>query len=188
MGKEFSITPRTVPLVETRYRRIVTPIPHPDSVPTLEKLRHFEPQLRVDVFGIGIRAREHVDQCAILVAQFQGRAYRPIDAVGDRRHADEVEQGQPAQRDVRAVRFGEEAEGEEARLRPDERSEAFRDAGQIPLLAVFADRARDELGPSAAAAHGGDAATFDCGCVLRNFAMVLRVGVLDAAESGAPPT
>lgn len=44
MGKEFSITPRTVPHVETKYRRIVTPIPHPDSVPTLEKLRHFEPQ------------------------------------------------------------------------------------------------------------------------------------------------
>ena len=44
MGKEFSITPRAVPRVETRYRRIVTKLPHPDSVPTLEKLRHFEPQ------------------------------------------------------------------------------------------------------------------------------------------------
>jgi len=44
MGKEFSIKPRTVPRIETKYRRIVTPIPHPDSVPTLEKLRHFEPQ------------------------------------------------------------------------------------------------------------------------------------------------
>lgn len=44
MGKEFSITPRTVPHVETKYRRIVTPVPHPDSVPTLEKLRRFEPQ------------------------------------------------------------------------------------------------------------------------------------------------
>ncbi|MBI5772840.1 MAG: aspartate aminotransferase family protein [Verrucomicrobia bacterium] len=44
MGKEFSITPRTVPHVETKYRRIVTPVPHPDSVPTLEKLRLFEPQ------------------------------------------------------------------------------------------------------------------------------------------------
>ncbi len=44
MGKEFSITPRTVPQVETRFRRIVTQIPHPDSVPTLEKLRKFEPQ------------------------------------------------------------------------------------------------------------------------------------------------
>ena len=44
MGKEFSITPREVPHVETRFRRIATKIPHPDSVPTLEKLRHFEPQ------------------------------------------------------------------------------------------------------------------------------------------------
>ena len=44
MGKEFSITPRDVPRVETKYRRIVTPLPHPDSVPTIEKLRRFEPQ------------------------------------------------------------------------------------------------------------------------------------------------
>ena len=44
MGREFSITPRQVPRVETTYRRIVTPLPHPDSVPTLEKLRRFEPQ------------------------------------------------------------------------------------------------------------------------------------------------
>jgi 4-aminobutyrate aminotransferase-like enzyme len=43
MGKEFSITPRDVPRVETKYRRIVTPLPHPDSVATLEKLRQFEP-------------------------------------------------------------------------------------------------------------------------------------------------
>ncbi|MBI3852109.1 MAG: aspartate aminotransferase family protein [Verrucomicrobia bacterium] len=43
MGKEFSITPRKVPRVETKYRRIVTPLPHPDSVPTLKKLRQFEP-------------------------------------------------------------------------------------------------------------------------------------------------
>src|SRR6266481_3239752 len=44
MGKEFSTTPRSVPRVETRYRRILTPVPHPDSVATLEKLRQFEPQ------------------------------------------------------------------------------------------------------------------------------------------------
>ena len=44
MGNEFSIIPRTVPRVETKYRRIVTPLPHPDSVPTIEKLRRFEPQ------------------------------------------------------------------------------------------------------------------------------------------------
>jgi 4-aminobutyrate aminotransferase-like enzyme len=44
MGKEFSIKPRNVPQVETKYRRIITALPHPDSVPTLEKLRRFEPQ------------------------------------------------------------------------------------------------------------------------------------------------
>ena len=44
MGKEFSITPRQVPRVETKFRRIFTPIPHPDSIATLEKLRKFEPQ------------------------------------------------------------------------------------------------------------------------------------------------
>jgi 4-aminobutyrate aminotransferase-like enzyme len=44
MGKEFSITPREVPRVETRHRRIVTALPHPDSLPTLEALRKFEPQ------------------------------------------------------------------------------------------------------------------------------------------------
>ena len=44
MGKEFSITPLEVPRVETKYRRIVTLLPHPDSVATLEILREFEPQ------------------------------------------------------------------------------------------------------------------------------------------------
>src|SRR4051794_21047153 len=44
MGKEFSITPRPVPPVETRHRRIATPLPHPDSVPVLERLRKSEPQ------------------------------------------------------------------------------------------------------------------------------------------------
>jgi 4-aminobutyrate aminotransferase/(S)-3-amino-2-methylpropionate transaminase len=44
MGKEFSLDPRKVPRVETRFRRIVTPLPVPDSLPILEKLRAFEPQ------------------------------------------------------------------------------------------------------------------------------------------------
>ena len=43
MGKEFSITPRDVPHVETKYRRIATALPHPDSLTTIEKLRTFEP-------------------------------------------------------------------------------------------------------------------------------------------------
>src|SRR5438094_214717 len=44
MGKEFSITPRVVPRVETKHRRIISKLPHPDSIATLEKLRQFEPQ------------------------------------------------------------------------------------------------------------------------------------------------
>ena len=44
MGKEFDMTPRSVPRVETAFRRIISPLPHPDSVPTLERLRQFEPQ------------------------------------------------------------------------------------------------------------------------------------------------
>lgn len=44
MGKEFSIIPQNVPLVDTKYRRIATALPHPDSVATLETLRRFEPQ------------------------------------------------------------------------------------------------------------------------------------------------
>jgi 4-aminobutyrate aminotransferase / (S)-3-amino-2-methylpropionate transaminase / 5-aminovalerate transaminase len=43
MGKEYSITPVTVPVVHTRYRTIISELPHPDSVVTLEKLRHLEP-------------------------------------------------------------------------------------------------------------------------------------------------
>ncbi len=44
MGKEFSIIPRAVAPVETKYRRIKSPLPPPDSLPVLEKLRQFEPQ------------------------------------------------------------------------------------------------------------------------------------------------
>ena len=43
MGKEYSITPVSVAKVETKHRRIVTALPHPDSVPVLEKLRTLEP-------------------------------------------------------------------------------------------------------------------------------------------------
>lgn len=39
MGKEFPLTPRKVAKVDTKYRRIVTDIPVPASVPLLEKLR-----------------------------------------------------------------------------------------------------------------------------------------------------
>ena len=43
MGKEFSIKSIDVPNVETKYRRIATPLPHPDSVKTLELLHAVEP-------------------------------------------------------------------------------------------------------------------------------------------------
>jgi 4-aminobutyrate aminotransferase / (S)-3-amino-2-methylpropionate transaminase / 5-aminovalerate transaminase len=43
MGQEFDITPKEVPHVETKYRRIATALPHPESVRTIEKLRRCEP-------------------------------------------------------------------------------------------------------------------------------------------------
>lgn len=43
MGKEFSIKPVDVPKVDSKYRRIVTALPHPDSVKTLELLQKVEP-------------------------------------------------------------------------------------------------------------------------------------------------
>ncbi|MCU0771597.1 MAG: aspartate aminotransferase family protein [Verrucomicrobia bacterium] len=43
MGDAYSITPVEVPRVETKHRRIASPIPHPESVPLLERLREIEP-------------------------------------------------------------------------------------------------------------------------------------------------
>ena len=43
-SRAFELVPVDVPRVETENRRIVTPIPHPDSVPMLERLRAAEPQ------------------------------------------------------------------------------------------------------------------------------------------------
>ena len=42
-GKQFELTPREVPQVETKYRRIKTAIPVPESIPILEDLRRYEP-------------------------------------------------------------------------------------------------------------------------------------------------
>ncbi|MCC6681529.1 MAG: aspartate aminotransferase family protein [Phycisphaeraceae bacterium] len=39
----FPLTPRNVPTVQTEHRRIVTPIPVPQSIPILQKLRTCEP-------------------------------------------------------------------------------------------------------------------------------------------------
>ncbi len=43
MGKEFSIEPIKVPQVDTKYRRIRTALPAPESIKTLETLRDVEP-------------------------------------------------------------------------------------------------------------------------------------------------
>ena len=43
MAREFRITPRPVPRIETRLRRIVTSLPVPESLPTLETLHKYEP-------------------------------------------------------------------------------------------------------------------------------------------------
>ena len=42
-GKTFDLTPQDVPRVETTYRRIVTKLPAPESLPVLETLRANEP-------------------------------------------------------------------------------------------------------------------------------------------------
>jgi 4-aminobutyrate aminotransferase / (S)-3-amino-2-methylpropionate transaminase / 5-aminovalerate transaminase len=39
-----SLTPRNVPAVHTKYRRIQTPIPVPESIPILQQLRRYEPR------------------------------------------------------------------------------------------------------------------------------------------------
>ncbi|MCM8808751.1 MAG: aspartate aminotransferase family protein [Candidatus Omnitrophica bacterium] len=43
MGKEFPLIPKKVKKVETKYRKIITDIPVPESIPVLEKLREYEP-------------------------------------------------------------------------------------------------------------------------------------------------
>ncbi len=43
MAKTYSLEPRKVPQVETKYRSIKTEIPVPESLPVLERLREYEP-------------------------------------------------------------------------------------------------------------------------------------------------
>jgi 4-aminobutyrate aminotransferase / (S)-3-amino-2-methylpropionate transaminase / 5-aminovalerate transaminase len=43
MPKEYELTPRPVERIETRYRRIVTDFPVPESIPILEQLSRYEP-------------------------------------------------------------------------------------------------------------------------------------------------
>src|SRR5882724_7851290 len=43
MAREYDLTPKRVPYVETPFRRIVTDFPVPESLPILEKLQAYEP-------------------------------------------------------------------------------------------------------------------------------------------------
>ena len=43
MGKAFALTPQSVPRVETRFRRIVTALPVPESLTLLGTMRRCEP-------------------------------------------------------------------------------------------------------------------------------------------------
>lgn len=43
MAREFTLVPRRVARVQSAFRRIVTDLPVPESIPTLEKLYKFEP-------------------------------------------------------------------------------------------------------------------------------------------------
>jgi len=43
MARDFGLIPQVVPKVETRHRRIVTALPVPESLATLEKLHRYEP-------------------------------------------------------------------------------------------------------------------------------------------------
>src|ERR1051326_1046011 len=44
MAREFTLVPTAVERVETRFRRIVTDLPVPESIPVLEKLYAYEPR------------------------------------------------------------------------------------------------------------------------------------------------
>jgi 4-aminobutyrate aminotransferase / (S)-3-amino-2-methylpropionate transaminase / 5-aminovalerate transaminase len=44
MAREYTLVPRQLPRVETALRRIVTPLPAPESIPLLETLRDYEPR------------------------------------------------------------------------------------------------------------------------------------------------
>jgi 4-aminobutyrate aminotransferase/diaminobutyrate-pyruvate transaminase/4-aminobutyrate aminotransferase/(S)-3-amino-2-methylpropionate transaminase len=43
MAREFNLTPKRVPRVETQFRRIVTEFPVPESIPILHRLEAYEP-------------------------------------------------------------------------------------------------------------------------------------------------
>ena len=44
MAELFSMQPEVVETFETKYRKIITPIPVPDSIPMLKELQQYEPR------------------------------------------------------------------------------------------------------------------------------------------------
>ncbi|NQT21135.1 MAG: aspartate aminotransferase family protein, partial [Planctomycetes bacterium] len=42
-ARRFSLEPKQVPRIETRYRRIRTPLPVPESLPLLDSINQYEP-------------------------------------------------------------------------------------------------------------------------------------------------
>jgi len=44
MGKKFDMKPEIVDKVETKYRKIITPVPVPESLPIIAQLQQYEPQ------------------------------------------------------------------------------------------------------------------------------------------------
>src|SRR6185369_8870197 len=44
MAREFTLVPRATQRIETPFRRIVTDLPVPESIPVLEKLYAYEPR------------------------------------------------------------------------------------------------------------------------------------------------
>jgi 4-aminobutyrate aminotransferase-like enzyme len=44
MSREYELVPKAVPRVQTPFRRIVTELPAPESIPILETLQRWEPQ------------------------------------------------------------------------------------------------------------------------------------------------
>jgi 4-aminobutyrate aminotransferase / (S)-3-amino-2-methylpropionate transaminase / 5-aminovalerate transaminase len=52
MKSAFSLEPKEVPHIETKHRRIITKIPHPETLDILNKLRKFETSYAVDQLPI----------------------------------------------------------------------------------------------------------------------------------------
>lgn len=44
MAKQYALISKNVKLIETKYRKIATPIPHPEAVEVIKELRRYEPR------------------------------------------------------------------------------------------------------------------------------------------------